>query len=372
MDDDRRRLQASSAPHGDAPSWAPKTTTFSSSDPKFNDETTKTSLMEFYNSNGGPGAKLLWGTATSYCNWAGVVCNATTGAVKKIEVAKVGLSGSKMDSVCSLADLEVLDVEGNSLTTIPTCLGEHKNLRYINVASNGIAGHFPNFLLSIPTIRTIDVRDNKMSGAMPEAKTFAAAKYLRAFLTANNDFHGPLDFLNHNHELHIIDVRNNQHEDELGNFKFCSHMPLIHHVFISDNSITGSLPEDFSNCPHLMTFHLANTKVGGNIPRSMGKMSRLRELNASHTQLTGELPPGGVLSGRKSDRYHDFEGTDVSTPSDSHSKGVDGKSVLIGVASSLGVAAVIAAVVMSNKNAQKRQTEHTQLQMLADDHGRNL
>merc|ERR1719453_1048732 len=108
-----------------------------------------------------------------------------------------------------------------------------------------------------------------------------------------------------------------------------------------------------------MTFHFAYTNVGGNIPRSMSKMDRLREVNASHTKLTGELPPGGVLSGRESDRYHDFEATDISHPSDSHSKGVDGKSVLIGVASSLGVAAVIAVVVMSNKNVQKRQNEHT-------------
>lgn len=363
----RRRLAA-----GTPPSWAPKTITFSATEAKFNVAATKTSLMSFYNSNGGPATKLQWNTGTSYCNWQGVTCNETTGALTKIDVANAGLSGSKMDAVCSLADLEVLIVEGNSITKVPTCLSTHKKLRYINVASNGISGGFPSFLISIPSIRTVDVRDNKMTGAMPDAKFFAQATHLRAILTANNQFTGGLNFLNHNHELHIIDVRNNNHVDDLGNMKFCQHMPLIHHLYVSDNAgITGTLP-DFDNCPHLMTLHLANTKVNGNVPASMGKMPRLREVNATNTQLTGELPVGGILSGRDDNRGAYFEGTSVTKPSSNSKKGVDTKSVFIGVGASLGVAAVIAAVVMRQQSMKTQQNEHTQLQMIADHDARRL
>ena len=116
--------------------------------------------------------------------------------------------------------------------------------------------------------------------------------------------------------------------------------------------------------------------VGGTIPASMGKLPLLREMNATNSQLTGELPAGGVLSGRAGDRGAHFEGTSVTDPSSKTSskgvdgKGVDGKSVLIGVGSSLGVAAVIAAVVMHQRNTKKGPSQHTQLQVLADNDAR--
>lgn len=300
----------------EAPSWAPRNITFSSTDPKFNVMATRASLMAFYESTGGHATELQWDPSDSYCNWEGVTCNSDTGAVTQVDVSHAGLSGLQMEDVCALVDLEALIVEGNNITTVPACLGAHKKLRYINVASNRISGGFPEFLLGIPTIRTIDVRNNVMGGTMPNAKVFAQATHLRALLTADNAFTGPLDFLIHNHELHMVDVRNNQHSGELGRMRFCAHMPLIMHVFVSGNSgVGGVLPREFSNCPYLMTLHLADTNVRGTVPVGLGKLPHLREVNASNSKLEGDLPAGGVLSGRDSDRGAHFEGTAVASKS---------------------------------------------------------
>ena len=146
--------------------------------------------------------------------------------------------------------------------------------------------------------------------------------------------------------------------------RFCTRMPLIMHIYVSGNvGLGGLLPTEFSNCPLLMTLHLADTNVGGAVPAGMGKLPLLRDVNASNSQLTGELPACGVLSGRASDRGADFEGTNVKGSAGGSEQGaVDGKSVAIGVASSVGVAALIAAVVMHRRKKDLRTSRHTELE----------
>jgi Leucine-rich repeat (LRR) protein len=277
----------------------------------------KVALMNFYRDTAGHNwaTKTRWGSDKCICSWYGIRCEDKK--VISVRLPNNKLSGN-MDALCSadLTHLKIIHVENNKISTVPNCLGKSKTLRYVNVGGNGIGGSFPGHLLDIPSLRTVDVRNNQMSGNLPKHHKWRQAKHLRAVYVGENSFTGSLGVLQHNQRLHIVDARHNNFQHDLKEVNFCNAFPQIRHFYVHGNAgITGSLPTDMRNCPNLMTLHLANTNVGGSIPADLTAMARLQIFNATNTQISGDLPPGGIGTRHTNHyRYIDLGGTSINCP----------------------------------------------------------
>jgi Leucine-rich repeat (LRR) protein len=59
---------------------------------------------------------------------------------------------------------------------------------------------------------------------------------------------------------------------------------------LSDNGLTGHIPEGIGEFNHLEFLYLQNNHLTGPIPTSIGRLTRLKRLSVSHNCLTGSIP----------------------------------------------------------------------------------
>ncbi|GJP71830.1 hypothetical protein CLOP_g2620 [Closterium sp. NIES-67] len=70
----------------------------------------------------------------------------------------------------------------------------------------------------------------------------------------------------------------------------CDGSGMITRMIISNNSLTGSIPDSISSLTALTQLDLSDNKLSGSIPTGVGKLSRLKELSLRINSLTGSIP----------------------------------------------------------------------------------
>lgn len=78
---------------------------------------------------------------------------------RELDLSNRGLDGSLMAEVRQLAQLEVLDLSGNSFTGLPAEIGQLQKLRVLNLANNQFSG-LPLELGNLQNLEVLDVRGN--------------------------------------------------------------------------------------------------------------------------------------------------------------------------------------------------------------------
>ncbi|KAM2063344.1 hypothetical protein ACFX16_026897 [Malus domestica] len=156
-----------------------------------------------------------WDPNTSPCNdkWAGIVCNQDV--VTGLHFANMGLSGN-------------IDVDA---------------------------------LKDIPTLRTINLMNNKFSGPIPD---FHKLGVLKSLFLAGNDFSGEIP------------------ED------YFSHLTSLKKIYLNGNNFTGKIPESLTQLTKLEELHLESNQFTGPIPKL--KPGVLNSLDFSNNKLQGPIP----------------------------------------------------------------------------------
>jgi Leucine rich repeat len=106
-------------------------------------------------------------SAASECNWAGIECNRTSGAVTAISMTNYSMGGKLPSEIGKLSDLVELDLDKNQLSgSIPSILGELSALEIIDLDNNLLTGSIPQSLFSLTALRVLDLDGNKLSGTI--------------------------------------------------------------------------------------------------------------------------------------------------------------------------------------------------------------
>ncbi|KAK1390564.1 hypothetical protein POM88_018742 [Heracleum sosnowskyi] len=109
----------------------------------------------------------------------------------------------------------------------------------LDISNNLFSGSFPNVVLSLPSLKFLDIRFNNFKGKVPSG---------------------------------LYDLK-------------------LDALFINNNNFQFSLPKNFGNSP-VSVVVLANNKINGCFPESIAKMKKtLNELIISNSNLVGCLPP---------------------------------------------------------------------------------
>nr|QEZ88181.1 disease resistance family protein /LRR family protein 2 [Populus tomentosa] len=239
------------------------------------------------------------------------------GSLSQLEELNVG--GNSLQGVMSeahfsnLSKLTVLDLTENSLalkfesnwaptfqlddvslsscnlgTSFPQWLRNQNNFMNLDISNTGISDTIPNWFwnLSNSNLETLDLSRNKMSGILPNF----SSKYskLHNIDLSFNQFEGPRPFFS-SYTLLDLNLSNNKFS---GPATFPCNMGsgIIGFLDLSNNMLTGWIPDCLMNFTNLGVLNLASNNFSGKIPISIGSMLSLQTLSLHNNSFVGELP----------------------------------------------------------------------------------
>jgi hypothetical protein len=155
--------------------------------------------------------------------------------------------------------------------TIPSVLGNLASLRILNLFHNQFTGTIPAEVLSLPQLVSVHIGMNRLTGDFPR---FLSSN-LEVFEMEGNQFNGPLpDKIAHSY-------------------------PGLIALELSNNTFTGTLPEDLCRATNLDKLNLAFNSFHGVIPRCIGQLTNLEGLFLNDNSLYGTIPPTFTNKGVK-------------------------------------------------------------------------
>ncbi|XP_059666623.1 receptor-like protein kinase BRI1-like 3 [Cornus florida] len=166
----------------------------------------------------------------------------------------------------SSSALEKLLLSNNYLKgTLPSELGNCRNLRTIDLSFNNLVGSIPSEIWTLPNLSDLIMWANNLTGGIPEGICVKGGN-LQTLILNNNLINGtiPLSITN------------------------CTNMIW---VSLSSNRLTGEIPSGIGNLLNLAVLQLGNNSLTGAIPLELGKCRSLIWLDLNSNNLTGAIPP---------------------------------------------------------------------------------
>eukprot|EP00798_Chlamydomonas_sp_ICE-L_P010498 gene10498-8465_t len=220
-----------------------------------------------------------------------------------------------------ICNIQQLLLQDNKITgTIPSWLGLLKSLKVIGLGGNKLTGSIPPSVGSLPLLKELDVTQNSLNGSLPQGicrlasgDGTAALPNITDILIAGNDFSGPLAFdtvcpflisldakdnrisgalpdLSGVPALRVLNFASNDLEGPIPNTIRSSR--LLSKINLFDNHMTGKIPEIMVELIYLQSLNLGFNNINGTIPSSLFHLSFLTELVLSSMDLNGTIPEG--------------------------------------------------------------------------------
>ncbi|WVY90344.1 hypothetical protein V8G54_035858 [Vigna mungo] len=242
------------------------------------------------------------------------------------------LTGGISSSICNASSLQVLKLSNNKLTgTIPECLVSSPSLSFLSLERNRLNGTLPNTFAS-NILGSLQLNDNRFEGLLPES--LSNCMQLEVLNLGNNQLEDTfphwLQTLPH---LKVLVLRDNKLHGPISKFKTKYGFPSLNIFDISSNNFSGPIPEDYiqnfesmknvqdevAGHPQLylvwlsgispitvttkgtillferilknfVSIDLSGNKFEGEIPKVIGELQALTGLNLSHNRLSGHIP----------------------------------------------------------------------------------
>ncbi|KAL4367082.1 hypothetical protein GQ457_05G007520 [Hibiscus cannabinus] len=201
-----------------------------------------------------------------HCNWTGVRCN-SDGAVEKLDLSYMNLSGRVSDEI-----------------------GQLKHLSSLNLCCNDLLSVLPETVANLTLLSSIDVSQNSLNGSFPVG--FGRASGLTLLNASSNSFTGvlPVDLSNVTSltSLETLDLRGNFFQGSVP--KFFKDLQKLKFLGLSGNNLTGRVPGELGQLSSLETIIMGYNEFEGGIPVEFGNLSSLKYLDLAVGNLSGEIP----------------------------------------------------------------------------------
>ncbi|KAL9383447.1 hypothetical protein Peur_023770 [Populus x canadensis] len=182
-------------------------------------------------------------------------------------------------------DLRYLNFNGNQLKgVIPPSIINCVNLEFLDLGNNMIDDTFPSFLETLPKLKVVILRSNKLHGSLKGPTVKDSFSKLQIFDLSNNSLSGPLptEYFNNFKAMMSID----QDMDYMRTKNVSTT-----YVFSVQLAWKGSQTVFPKIQIALTTLDLSCNKFTGKIPESLRKLKSLKQLNLSHNSLIGCIQP---------------------------------------------------------------------------------
>ncbi|PPS10242.1 hypothetical protein GOBAR_AA10389 [Gossypium barbadense] len=168
-------------------------------------------------------------------------------------------------SVNSSKSLVILDLSGNSLSSVPKWIFSLHGLVSIDLSDSSLEGPIPDYFGNISILEVLDLTGNSLNSSIPNF--------------FDNQLQGTIS-------------------SAIGNLSSVTYLDL------SENQLNGQIPLSIGQLSSLELFDVSENQLNGQIPLSIGELSSLELFDVSENQLNGTFPLSiGELSSLK---YLDF------------------------------------------------------------------
>ncbi|KAJ6677235.1 LRR RECEPTOR-LIKE KINASE [Salix viminalis] len=171
----------------------------------------------------------------------------------------------------------------------PKWLRTQINVRLLDISSANISDIVPNWFWNLlPELVFLNLSHNLMRGSLPDFSSVDAVDdTFPGFDLSFNRFEGLLPAFPCNTASLILS--NNLFSGPISHICNIAGETLSF-LDLSDNLLTGQLPNCFMNWSTLAVLNLANNNLSGEIPSSVGSLFSLQTLSLNNNSLYGELP----------------------------------------------------------------------------------
>ncbi|KAF2321883.1 hypothetical protein GH714_003424 [Hevea brasiliensis] len=256
---------------------------------------------------------LSWSTknATGYCRWDGVQCD-NNDRVIIIYLDRKNLSGTLPFEISTLTKLEHLSLQHNKLSGSLPSLANLTLLRVLFIGDNKFTSIPHDFFEGLVRLQTFDISFNadlapwflsstitqcgrlvyfdagsaNIMGTIPDI--FASLPSLRSLYLSDNNLTGTLPASLANPGIEFLHL-NNQKIGLSGTIHVLSSMTRLRSVFLQNNQFAGPIP-DFSKCQNLAKLKLSDNLFTGIVPTSLVLLTNLKAVILSNNKLQGPVP----------------------------------------------------------------------------------
>ncbi|KAJ6976860.1 hypothetical protein NC653_028894 [Populus alba x Populus x berolinensis] len=197
--------------------------------------------------------------------------------------------------------------------SFPQWLQTQRNVHLLDISSANISDKIPDWFWNLlPTLAFLNLSHNLMSGTLPDLLsvdvvdgTFpgfdlsfnqfegllpAFPSTTSSLILSNNLFSGPISHICNiaGEILSFLDLSNNLLSGQLPNC-FMSWKRLVV-LNLANNNLSGKIPSSVGSLFLLQTLDLHNNKLYGELPVSLKNCSMLKFLNLGENRLSGEIP----------------------------------------------------------------------------------
>uniref|UniRef100_A0A0E0LCZ1 Receptor kinase-like protein Xa21 n=1 Tax=Oryza punctata TaxID=4537 RepID=A0A0E0LCZ1_ORYPU len=191
--------------------------------------------------------------------------------LKRYDVFNNAFHGTIPLSLCNISALEMLQLAINSFSgVVPECLGNLKNLFALVLTENQLEARsdedwsFISSLTNCTKLQYIILSKNKLEGVLPKSVANLSTS-LGTFSITNNTVSGNIP-------------------EGIGNL---IGLGTLH---LGDNLLNGTIPDSLGNLQNLVELDMTLNKLSGLIPTTLGNLTMLNRLSLDENMLNGPLP----------------------------------------------------------------------------------
>ncbi|KAI3967174.1 hypothetical protein MKX01_042759 [Papaver californicum] len=201
--------------------------------------------------------------------------------LRSLHLQNNSLSGELPSALLRCRELRVIDFSENGFTgNIPRWIGEYLFLRILRLRYNKFYGVIPRQLCHLSSVQFLDFAHNNLSGRIPRC-----FNNFTAMATVQKDDE-PISYsiyLSGYKEIASLVTKGRE-------FEYSNTLTLLTIMDLSDNSLSGDIPEELPNLIGLRSLNLSRNHLTGRNPNKIGNMSTLESLDLSKNKLSGYIP----------------------------------------------------------------------------------
>jgi len=226
--------------------------------------------------------------------------------VTKLELPYAGLVGTLPTEIAMLRYLHRLDLRGNRIYgTLPTTLHQMEYLQYFDLTRNDLSGTLTgvmgnnNSTTSAATDKygkdedalsiLATTEDEQEPPPPPPPPPPSFPPYIREVWLGSNQLRGTIPLQWNTPLLIHLDLSKNQLTGSLPRYGR-KQLPKLRSLLLEDNRLTGKLPPKWVGMTDLEVIDVGGNHLNGTIATLFGTLSNLREFNIVGNTVTGTIP----------------------------------------------------------------------------------